>query len=149
MTMLRSSLIAALFHQMLSLPVEGVSESAAMALMGSEAEAFAEYFHTTITDTWADILQLALAIYLIARMTLTGAIVVAPVIVAICTSSTCKLHCCLLATLTLSSFYLAIISCWGQNRWKAKKLAPAYPETSAVHHTDRGSVTGRQNAWSG
>lgn len=94
MTMLRGSLIAALFHQMLSLPVEGVSESDAMALMGSDAEAFAEYFHTTITDTWADLLQLAVAIYLIARM--TGAVVVAPVIVAICESNACYaiLDCC-------------------------------------------------------
>lgn len=108
MTMLRSSLIAALFHQMLSLPVEGVSESAAIALMGSDAEAFAEYFHTTITDTWADLLQLAIAIYLIARM--TGAIVIAPVIVAICEFNPYHdiSYCCVL---TLSSLYLAVISC--------------------------------------
>lgn len=108
MTMLRGSLIAALFHQM----VEGVGESAAMALMGSDAEAFAEYFHTTITDTWADLLQLAIAIYLIARM--TGAIVVAPVIVAVCEFNACHVisYCCVLDTLTLSSLYLAVISCW-------------------------------------
>jgi hypothetical protein len=112
MTMLRGSLIAALFHQMLSLPVEGVSESAAMALMGSDAEAFAEYFHTTITDTWADILQLSVAIYLIARM--TGAVVVAPVIVAVCEFNAYHFisRCCVLDTLTLPSLYVAVISCW-------------------------------------
>jgi len=81
MTMLRGGLIAALYDKMMSLPVENVSESGAMALMGSDAEAFAEYFHATITDTWADALQLCLAVYLLARM--IGAICVAPIIVAI------------------------------------------------------------------
>lgn len=82
MTMLRGGLIAALYDKMMSLPVEeNVSESGAMALMGSDVEALAEYFHATITDTWADALQLCLAVYLLARM--IGAICVAPIIVAI------------------------------------------------------------------
>lgn len=81
MTMLRGSLMAALYDQMISLPAESVTESGAMGLMGSDAEAFAEYFHATITDTWADVLQLSLAVYLLARM--IGPICVAPVVVAV------------------------------------------------------------------
>jgi ABC-type multidrug transport system fused ATPase/permease subunit len=81
MTMLRGGLIATLYNHMMCLPVESVSESAALSLMSSDAEAFAEYFHATITDSWANLLQLGIAIYLLARM--IGAIVVAPVTVAV------------------------------------------------------------------
>lgn len=81
MTMLRGGLIAILYNQMMSLPVENVNESGAMSLMGSDTETFAEYFHATITDTWADVLQLALAIYLLARM--IGAICIAPIVFAV------------------------------------------------------------------
>lgn len=82
MTMIRGGLIAALFAQMMRLPAESINDSGAMSLMGSDAESLAEYLHITITDTWADVIQLALAIYLLARM--IGAVCVAPVLVAIC-----------------------------------------------------------------
>jgi ABC-type multidrug transport system fused ATPase/permease subunit len=84
MTMLRAGLIAILYDHMMNLPAESVDESGALGLMGADAEGFAEFFFATITDTWANVLQLGIAIYLLTRM--VGAVVIAPVILAIRTS---------------------------------------------------------------
>ncbi|KAG4437467.1 hypothetical protein IFR05_007049 [Cadophora sp. M221] len=80
-TMLRGGLIAAIYSHLMNLPVQSIGESSAMALIGSDTESFAETFQSTITETWADVIQLVLAIYLLARI--IGAICVAPILVAI------------------------------------------------------------------
>ncbi|KAH8646856.1 putative ABC transporter [Xylariales sp. PMI_506] len=80
-TMLRGGLIMALYDQLLRLPNESATESSAMALMGTDAESFADYFHAAITDIWADVLQVSLAIYLLAHI--VGAICIAPIVIAI------------------------------------------------------------------
>ena len=80
-TMLRGALIALIYEKMMALPAGKTSESCAMSLMGSDVEAFADYFHDTICDTWADILQLGLAIFLLAK--LIGLVCIAPIIIVV------------------------------------------------------------------
>ncbi len=89
-TMIRGGMIAVVYQKMMDLPSGSVSESSAMSLMGSDIEALAEYFHATICDTWANILQLGLATWLL--YTQMGAVCVAPIIVAIGMIGHNKLH---------------------------------------------------------
>ncbi|KAH8889119.1 putative ABC transporter [Thozetella sp. PMI_491] len=80
-TMIRGGLIALVYEHMMVLPLGGINESSAMSLMGSDIEALAEYFHATLCDTWANVVQLGIAIWLL--YTQIGAVCVAPIIVAI------------------------------------------------------------------
>ncbi|KAH8427289.1 uncharacterized protein LDX57_005003 [Aspergillus melleus] len=67
-TMIRGGLMALAFEQMMSLPVAGTRESSAVSLMGADIEMLAEYFHSTVCESWANIIQLALATWLLQRM---------------------------------------------------------------------------------
>lgn len=70
-----------IYDKMMALPVDNVNESSAMSIMGSDVESLAESFFMAICDTWANFLQVAIAICLLARQ--LGAVCVAPIIVAI------------------------------------------------------------------
>lgn len=69
------------FQHMMDLPLGGTNESSAMALMGSDIEMLAEYFYSIVCETWANVLQLALATWLL--QTQVGAVCIGPVLVAI------------------------------------------------------------------
>ncbi|CAG8303457.1 unnamed protein product [Penicillium salamii] len=80
-TMLRGGLMALVFQHMMSLPLASTDESSAMALLGSDIEMLAEYFFSVVCETWANVLQLALATWLL--QTQVGAVCIAPILVAI------------------------------------------------------------------
>ncbi|KAJ5142866.1 uncharacterized protein N7515_001653 [Penicillium bovifimosum] len=80
-TMLRGGLMGLVFQHMMVLPLGSTDESSAMALMGSDIEMLAEYFYSVICETWANVLQLALATWLL--QTQVGAVCIAPILVAI------------------------------------------------------------------
>ncbi|CAG8022334.1 unnamed protein product [Penicillium salamii] len=79
-TMLRGGLMALVFQHMISLPLASTDESSAMALFGSDIEMLAEYFYSVVCETWANVLQLALATWLL--QTQVGAVCIAPILVA-------------------------------------------------------------------
>ncbi|KAJ5591589.1 multidrug resistance-associated protein [Penicillium hispanicum] len=80
-TMLRGGLMALVFQHMMDLPVGSTDESSAMSLMGSDIEMLAEYFQSTVCETWANVLQLGLATWLLE--TQIGAACIAPIVVVI------------------------------------------------------------------
>ncbi|KZF23306.1 multidrug resistance-associated protein [Xylona heveae TC161] len=80
-TMIRGGLMALVFQHMMDLPLGDTDESSAMSLMGADIEMLAEYFQSTVCETWANILQLGLATWLLE--TQVGAVCVAPILVVI------------------------------------------------------------------
>ncbi|GFF44547.1 hypothetical protein IFM46972_07580 [Aspergillus udagawae] len=80
-TMIRGGLMSLVFRHMMDLPLGSTDESSAMSLMGSDIEMLAEYFYSVVCETWANILQLALATWLLE--TQVGAVCIAPILVAI------------------------------------------------------------------
>lgn len=70
-----------IYGKMMTLPIGNVNESSAMSIMGSDVETLSESFFKVICDTWANCIQLAIAIWLLASQ--LGAVCVAPIIVAV------------------------------------------------------------------
>jgi ATP-binding cassette, subfamily C (CFTR/MRP), member 1 len=81
MTMLRGGMISMIYDKMMELPVGNVNESGAMSVMGSDVETLADSFFMLICNTWANCIQVAIAISLLANQ--LGAVCVAPIIVAV------------------------------------------------------------------
>lgn len=69
------------FQHMMDQPLGSTDESRAMSLMGSDIEMLAEYFYSVACETWANVLQLALATWLLE--TEVGAVCIAPILVVI------------------------------------------------------------------
>ncbi|CAI7591777.1 unnamed protein product [Penicillium manginii] len=80
-TMIRGGLMALVYKHMMNLPLGSTDESSAMSLMGSDIEMLAEYFNSTVCETWANVLQLGLATWLL--KTQVGAVCIAPIIIVI------------------------------------------------------------------
>ncbi|KAJ6175652.1 hypothetical protein N7485_002566 [Penicillium canescens] len=80
-TMIRGGLMSIVFQHMMDLPLGSTDESSAMSLMGSDIEMLAEYFYSVVCETWANIIQLALATWLLE--TQVGAVCIAPILVVI------------------------------------------------------------------
>ncbi|PWY88307.1 multidrug resistance-associated protein [Aspergillus heteromorphus CBS 117.55] len=80
-TMIRGGLMALAFQHMMDLPLGSTDESSAMSLMGADIEMLAEYFQTTVCETWANVVQLVLAVWLLE--TEVGAVCIAPIVVVI------------------------------------------------------------------
>lgn len=70
-----------IYRKITTLKSANVNDSAAMTLMGTDVEQIAENLHLIITDLWANLLQLGIAIWLLERQ--LGAVCIAPVILAI------------------------------------------------------------------
>ena len=70
-----------IYYKMVSLPFGDVNESSAMSIMGADVETLAETLHLLICSAWADMIQLGLAIWLLANQ--LGAVCVAPIIIAV------------------------------------------------------------------
>lgn len=81
MAMVRGGLIGMIYQKITTLKSANINDSAAMTLMGTDVEQIAENLHLIITDLWANILQIGVAIYLLERQ--VGAVCIAPVILAI------------------------------------------------------------------
>ncbi|KAJ5113968.1 hypothetical protein N7456_002502 [Penicillium angulare] len=80
-TMIRGGLMSLVFQHMMNQPLGSTDESRAMSLMGTDIEMLAEYFYSVACETWANVLQLALATWLLE--TEVGAVCIAPIIVVI------------------------------------------------------------------
>ncbi|KAJ5218037.1 uncharacterized protein N7498_000136 [Penicillium cinerascens] len=78
-TMIRGGLMSIVFQHMMDLPPGSTDESSAMSLIGSDIEMLAEYFYSVICETWANVLQLALATWLLE--TQVGAVCIAPILI--------------------------------------------------------------------
>ncbi|KAH7310266.1 ABC transporter [Rhexocercosporidium sp. MPI-PUGE-AT-0058] len=81
MAMVRGGLIGMIYRKIITLKAANVNDSAAMTLMGTDVEQIAENLHLIITDLWANLLQIGIAIWLLERQ--LGAVCIAPVILAI------------------------------------------------------------------
>lgn len=79
--MLRGGLMALVFRHMMDLPLGSTDESSAMALLDSDIEMVAEYFYSVVCETWANVLQLALATWLL--QTQVGVVCIAPILVVL------------------------------------------------------------------
>lgn len=88
--MLRGGLMALVYQHMMNLPPSSTEESSAMSLMGSDIEMLAEYFQSTVCETWANVVQLGLAMWLL--KTQVGAVFIAPVVVVIGKLVVCSVH---------------------------------------------------------
>ncbi|RAO71528.1 uncharacterized protein BHQ10_007540 [Talaromyces amestolkiae] len=80
-TMLRGGLMVLVYQHMMNLPLGSTEESSAMSLMGSDIEMLAEYFQSTVSETWANVIQLGLATWFL--KTEVGPVCIAPVVVVI------------------------------------------------------------------
>ena len=81
MTMLRGQLISLIYRKMLSIYVNDVNQSSAMALMSTDTQKIAETFHFLVVDVIPSIVQLAIALYLL--YTQLGAVCIAPIVVTL------------------------------------------------------------------
>lgn len=73
--------MALTYEHMMNLPLGTTDESSAMSLMGTDIEMLAEYFLSTVCETWANVLQLGLATWLL--QTQVGVVCIAPFVVVI------------------------------------------------------------------
>ncbi|KAL2059858.1 hypothetical protein VTL71DRAFT_10013 [Oculimacula yallundae] len=81
MAMIRGGLIGMIYRKITTLKSANINDSAAMTLMGTDVEQIAENLHLILTDLWANLLQICIAIWLLERQ--LGAVCIAPVIVAV------------------------------------------------------------------
>ncbi len=92
MAMLRGGMISMIYGKMMTLPFGNVNESGAMSIMGSDVETLVETFNMLICDTWADVVQLALATWLLAEQ--LGVVCIAPIVAAVGEHAPCPVwHC--------------------------------------------------------
>lgn len=70
-----------IYRKLTTLKSANVNDSAGMTLMGTDVEQIAENLHLIITDLWANLIQIGIAIWLLERQ--LGAVCIAPVILAI------------------------------------------------------------------
>lgn len=69
-----------LYQKMLGLKSVNANDSAALTLMGTDVERIVETWHLMIIETWANVIQLGIAIWLLERQ--LGTVCIAPVLVA-------------------------------------------------------------------
>ncbi|CZT49492.1 related to multidrug resistance-associated protein [Rhynchosporium secalis] len=81
MAMIRGGVIGMIYRKITTLKSANTNDSAAMTLMGTDVEQIAENMHLILTDLWANLLQIGIAIWLLERQ--LGAVCIAPVIVAV------------------------------------------------------------------
>ena len=123
MSILRAGMISLIYERMMALPLGNVSESGAMSIMGSDVETLAESFHLLIADAWAEVLQLGIATWLLARQ--LGPACVAPIIIAVGMLAWC-----------LSLIFHTLIVCISIHVYLASywKLCHKSPEAMAGEH---------------
>ncbi|KAJ5952711.1 uncharacterized protein N7479_011124 [Penicillium vulpinum] len=80
-TMVRGGLMALVYEHMMELPLGSTDESSAMSLMGADVEMLAEYFHSTVCESWASIVQLGLAAWILE--TQIGVVCITPIVIVI------------------------------------------------------------------
>ncbi|KAJ5200516.1 ABC transporter integral membrane type 1 [Penicillium cf. griseofulvum] len=80
-TMVRGGLMALVYQHMMELPLGSTDESSAMSLMGADVEMLAEYFHSTVCESWACIIQLGLAAWIL--QTQIGIACITPIIIVV------------------------------------------------------------------
>jgi len=79
--MMRGQLIAIIYSKLGTLEVTNVNESSAITLMGTDVAKIAETFHMLLLGVIPDVVQLAIAVYLLYAQ--IGVACVAPIITTI------------------------------------------------------------------
>lgn len=92
MTMMRGQLISLVYSKALELPITESNESAAMTLMNADVNSIASAYHFLLLDLFPNVVQLAIAIYLLS--TQLGAVCIAPVLVTLSKPSTTRFTRC-------------------------------------------------------
>lgn len=83
MAMIRGGLIGLIYEKLSSAPIgsAAASDSAVMTLIGADVERIGGTWHMLISEIWACIIQLGIAVWLLQRQ--LGAVCVAPVVLAL------------------------------------------------------------------
>jgi len=82
MAMVRGGLISLIYDKVVQSPsTQAASESAAMTLIGTDVERICETWHLVVAESWAGVIQLAFAVWLLQMQ--IGPVCVTPVIVAL------------------------------------------------------------------
>jgi ATP-binding cassette, subfamily C (CFTR/MRP), member 1 len=81
MTMMRGQTTSLIYTKMLTLPITGVNESAAMTLMGTDVQNIASTFYMFLIDMIPSAVQLGIAIYLLYLQ--IGAVCVVPILITL------------------------------------------------------------------
>lgn len=79
--MVRGGLITLVYQKMLRLPVTGVSETSAVALMGNDIETLAERSGTLFVECWANLITVIISLWMLSEQ--LGAVCVVPILIAI------------------------------------------------------------------
>jgi ATP-binding cassette, subfamily C (CFTR/MRP), member 1 len=127
MAVLRGGMIAIVYQKMMILPLGNVNQSSAMSIMGADVDTLAESLHLLICDSWANIIQLGIATYLLANE--LGAVCIAPLVVAI---SECLL------------FHAIYFPFSNSKRWPELTLFEAFTVFSGMMGK---YITSRQKLW--
>ncbi|KAH6661422.1 ABC transporter [Truncatella angustata] len=81
MAMVRGGLISLIYEKIVQSPSTQVGDSAAMTLIGTDVERICETWHLVVAESWASVIQLAFAVWLLQMQ--IGPVCVTPVIVAL------------------------------------------------------------------
>lgn len=82
MAMVRGGLISLIYDKVVQSPsTQAASDSAAMTLIGTDVERICETWHLVVAESWAGVIQLAFAVWLLQMQ--IGPVCVTPVIVAL------------------------------------------------------------------
>lgn len=90
MAMVRGGLIGMIFKKLTTLKSANVNNSAAVTLMGTDVEQVADNLHLIISDLWANLIQIGIAVWLLERQ--LGAVCIVPVILAMSKSRSLRLQ---------------------------------------------------------
>ncbi|KAK6207066.1 hypothetical protein LQW54_007494 [Pestalotiopsis sp. IQ-011] len=81
MAMVRGGLISLIYEKIVQSPSTQIGDSAAMTLIGTDVERICETWHLVVAESWASVIQLAFAVWLLQMQ--IGPVCVTPVIVAL------------------------------------------------------------------
>ncbi len=83
MAVIRGGLIGLIYEKLSHAPLGSAeaSDSAVMTLIGTDVERIGETWYMFISEIWASVIQLSIAVWLLERQ--LGAVCVAPVILAL------------------------------------------------------------------
>lgn len=88
--MLRGGLIALVYQHMMNLPPGSREESGAMSLRAPTWRCLSIYFQSIVCETWDNVVQLGLTMWLL--KTQVGAVFIVPVVVVIGKLVVCSVH---------------------------------------------------------
>lgn len=119
MTMLRGQLISLIYAKITTIPFTHSSESAGIALMSTDTQRIAETTHYLLIDVLPNLVQLAIAVYLLYSQ--LGVVCIAPVVVTVGKTLPCGSNQLILTS--LNSLGVAFDSPCGPYQLATKEMA--------------------------